>query len=247
MSNFNNQLYFGTGTLVAQILGNPSTPIRFGTLQDIQVDSSFDTKMMYGQNQWAIAFGRGKAKGAIKAKFAQLNGFLINTLFFNASLTTGTQLLMADSEAHAVPGNPYQVTVTNSATWQQDLGVVNTVTGLQLTRVASGPTTGQYSVAAGVYTFAAADTTINMAISYVYTAAQGNNIVLANQVMGSTPVFQLNIDGTFDGRQAFFQFNCVTSSKLSFAPKNDDFMVPEMDFDFIADSSGNVGKLSFNL
>ena len=42
-------------------------------------------------------------------------------------------------------------------------------TGVQLTPVGSGPTVGQYSVSAGVYTFAAADASAALLISFLYT------------------------------------------------------------------------------
>ena len=52
--------------------------------------------------------------------------------------------------------------------------------------VASGPTTGQYSVSAGVYTFAAADTLLGVLISYTYkiafSAGQGNDYGLASAI-----------------------------------------------------------------
>ena len=71
-----------------------------------------------------------------------------------------------DDEMGTVPATPYQITVAGSATFLADRGVTHL--GTPMTRVPSGPTTGQYAVneATGVYTFAAADTTFAVLISY---------------------------------------------------------------------------------
>jgi hypothetical protein len=52
--------------------------------------------------------------------------------------------------------------------WASDMGVVYSATGIALRSVASAPSTGQYSVAAGVYTFSAGDAGAAVAISYGY-------------------------------------------------------------------------------
>ena len=58
--------------------------------------------------------------------------------------------------------------------WQSDQGVTY-ANGTALTPVASAPTVGQYAVANGVYTFAAADAGQGMLISYGYIPAPLNN------------------------------------------------------------------------
>lgn len=75
-------------------------------------------------------------------------------------------------QSYSVPASsPYTVTPTvpGSGVWSADAGVSYASTGVQLTPVASGPTVGQYSVSAGVYTFAAADEGAALLISFLYT------------------------------------------------------------------------------
>ena len=61
-------------------------------------------------------------------------------------------------EAHTVPATPFQVTATNAATFAFDNGVTY-ANGAPLTAVTGTPAAGQYVVtAAGIYTFATADT-----------------------------------------------------------------------------------------
>lgn len=52
--------------------------------------------------------------------------------------------------------------------WASDAGVTYVATGAALTAVASAPATGQYSVAAGVYTFAAGDAGKAVVVNYGY-------------------------------------------------------------------------------
>lgn len=52
--------------------------------------------------------------------------------------------------------------------WASDQGVAYALTGAALTLVASTPAEGQYSVSAGVYTFAAADASAALLVSYGY-------------------------------------------------------------------------------
>jgi hypothetical protein len=60
---------FGSGALIAtptidafgNAIANPS-PVEFGTLQDVSLDVSWDTKTLYGQLQFPVAAGRGKGK-----------------------------------------------------------------------------------------------------------------------------------------------------------------------------------------
>jgi len=69
------------------------------------------------------------------------------------------------AETHSVPVSPYQVTVSQSAAFSCDQSVKYS-SGTALTRVSGSPAVGQYSVAAGVYTFAAADTGQSLTFSY---------------------------------------------------------------------------------
>ena len=69
------------------------------------------------------------------------------------------------TESHAVPVSPYQVTVAQSASFSCDQAV-KYASGTALTRVSSSPSAGQYSVAAGVYTFATAD--VGQSLSFAY-------------------------------------------------------------------------------
>ena len=117
--------------------------------------------------------------------------------------------------------------------------------GLPFKKVASGPTLGQYSVSAGVYTFASADASAAVLISYTYTLATGaTKITIANQLSGVAPTFQMNLAETYNGKVWNLQLNACISNKLSFPMKNSDWMINDIEFQAFADASGNVGYLT---
>jgi hypothetical protein len=74
----------------------------------------------------------------------------------------------------------YSYSVVNAATWVSDGGVKYTVSGVSLALVVGTPATGQYSVANGVYTFAAGDAGKGMSPTYDYTLAAGTVGVSVN-------------------------------------------------------------------
>lgn len=249
------QVAFGSGSVwgvpITTVTGTAittPTPVKFGVLQDVSVDFDFPTKMLYGTYQMPVAVGRGKAKISGKAKLAQLNADMMASIVFGQSGQPATgQTTISEDEPGTIPGTPYQVTVVNSATWTTDLGVWYTSganSGMRLVRVASAPTTGQYSVAAGVYTFAAADTTLGVAISYEYTLTGGFTINIANQLLGNIPTFRAVLKTIWSGKTLLMDlYNCV-SEKFSIATKIDDFAIPECDFEAFANAANNIGVIS---
>jgi len=244
------QFAFGAGVLIGTPLtdstgtaiANP-TPVEFGKLQEVSLDISFENKPLYGSNQFPVAVGRGKGKVSGKAKAAQLNGALLNSVVFGQTVSSGILSDVYDTTGAAIPGTPYQITpsVPGSGTWARDLGVKDS-NGVPMTRVASAPATGQYSVAAGVYTFASADTTKTVFISYQYTATSttAKKSTVQNVLMGYAPSFSADLYFPYSGKTLAIYLRNAISTKLTLASKLDDFLLPEFDFEGFADSSGNV-------
>lgn len=251
------QYVFGAGAIFAKQLTDATgaaitnpTPVKLGVLQDITLDVSFDVKQLYGQNQFPVAIGRGKGKVTGKAKAAQINGGLLNAIIFGQTLSTGLVGIFNATTTTAIPATPFQITPTvpGAGTFGKDLGVMKT-DGTALTRVASAPTTGQYSVneATGVYTFAAADTGVSVLISFNYTAATGGvKSTVVNLPMGYAPTFSVDLALDYNGKKGTIQMPNCTSDKLTIATKLDDFAVPELGFQALADSNGNVITYSYS-
>ena len=167
---------FGSGVATITPVGvaNP-TPLNIGLLQELSIETSHSLKELHGQYADAIAIGAGTRKWSGKAKTARFSFNALNSMYFGAPTTT-TLTIAVPSESHAYGAT---VTVTHASTFSQDLGVTN-INGA-MTRVASGPAVGQYSVnvATGVYTLAAGDSGNGpFLISYSYTMT-GSTILSA--------------------------------------------------------------------
>lgn len=241
---------FGTGAMWGTPLTDASgtaisnpTLVLLGVLQDVSVDISFDNKPLHGTRQFAVAMGRGKGKIGGKAKFAQINGATLNSLLFGQTVTTSLIADVHDITGAAIPTTPFTITPTvpNAGTWSLDLGVRDS-NGVPMTRVASGPATGQYSVSAGVYTFAAADTgkAVYMSFQYTATSTTAKTSIVSNLTMGDAPSFRCDLFNSFGGKGLTLSlFNCFTH-KLQVSTKQEDFLIPEFDFDAIADGAGRV-------
>ena len=244
------QLFFHTGALFAKSAAANSTPQSFGTLQNVSLDMSWTTKPLYGQNNFPVAIGQGNCKISGKAASANIQARLFNDIFFNGALAAG-ETAVAVRESGQIPASTaYTVTVTNSATFVEEWEVLNGTTGLPFTKVASAPTAGQYSVAAGVFTFAAADASTPVFISYSYTvAASGQKISLTQQLVGQAPIFSLILGGGYTASGATIpgiKLYACTASKLSLATKQNDFAIPNFEWDVQADVAGRVLDWSTN-
>lgn len=236
---------FGVGFLFATPQGANPTPVRFGRLQDVSEEWSFDEKPLHGSFQAPLDIGVGKAKISLKATIAVIDPNLFNQTVFGMTSTTGETLNSVDENATPAAGT---FTVANGATYSQDFGLYNTVTGLWMTRVASAPSAGTYAVntTTGVYTTNAAQNTQLLKASYSYASAgTGSTVAWTNQLMGAGPTFRVSLVGKYKGndgilRSYYKNYAAVKAFKLSQAMKLDDWMMPQLDMSAMDDGSGNV-------
>jgi hypothetical protein len=243
------QSVFGVGFLFATPSGANPTPTRFGRLQDVAVDFSYDNKLLYGSNQYALEQARGKAKIELKAAVGVIDPILFNNIFFGLTTTTGETLNSVDESATPASGT---FTVANGATFSQDLGVYNTVTGLWMARVASAPAVGQYAVntTTGVYTVNTAQNGQLLKASYTYASAStGSSLAFTNQLMGASVIFSVQLVNKFKGsdgvvRSLYLNFPAVQCPKLSMPLKLDDFTLPQLDMSAQDNGAGAVFNYS---
>lgn len=233
------QYNFGTGALYITDSSTPAQTTQVGVLKDVTIDISVDTKELRGAYQFPVDIARAGGKISGKAKFAQISGRLINAIL-NGTQTAGQTVIGSNNESGTVPAtSAYTITVANTTGWS-DLGVYDVTASKFMTRVTSGPTAGQYSCAAGVYTFAAADASHSVQISYSYTSSTANTVALTNQLMGSGTTYILNVFNTYKGKNIGIKLNAVTLGKYALGLKNEDFSDQDVDFMAFADASGNV-------
>lgn len=244
-------ILFGSGLMWATPVTNATgaavanpTPLLFGVMQDCEIDIKRELKRLHGQNQFPVKVASGKGSVTGKAKAADFYGGLLETVVFGQAGSAGLTSAVYDTTGAVIPATPYQITVTppNSGTFAADLGVISAATGRPMTRVASAPATGQYSVSAGVYTFAAADTGLTMYINYRYTATStiARKGSYTNLPMGQAPTFSVDLYVPYDNEQMVFTFPVCISDGLKFGLKNDDFSIPEFGFEAFANSAGKI-------
>lgn len=237
-------LQFGSGLVLASpqtAVGNPApnpTPLQVGVVQNVKFTLGADIKTLFGQNQWPVDSAVGKRTISGSFEFAQMSNLLLSQLFTGDAVAAGV-IETAVNEVHAIPAStPFTVVITPpSGTYVADFGVTNALTGKPLTKVATGATTGQYSVviSTGTYTFASADTGISVLISYTYTnTTLGTTLVASNQTMGFGPILALDLVFPYEGGGIGFLFPNVRLGKLDFTTKIDDYLMLSTDFQAFA-------------
>jgi hypothetical protein len=246
-ASVNGKPTFGAGRFFGiNNVTNP-TPARTYVQQDMSIDFKQATKELFGEKKFAVSVAAGEMSISGKVTMGAPNVRTLGDYLFNASGSAG-QILEADKEAGTIPApsGPYTVTVANSGTWTTDLGVMK-ADGTVMTRVASGPSAGQYSVASGVYTFAAADTGANVLISYLYTnSSQGEKLTLANTLQGPAGAFTAVMCFLYgSAAMDVLTLNNAIAQDFSLATKQGDFDKPNFGFMASADSSDNLGTFAF--
>jgi hypothetical protein len=142
----------------------------------------------------------------------------------------------------------FEVTSANAAKFDQDLGVYFTLTGEPLRQIPASetPVAGEYTVTAGVYTFAAVDAGKGVLLDYLYTATTGETLDIDNELMGQVPLFGLILTQKFQNKSFLLQLYAATSDKLSMPFKQDDFSVSELTFQAQQNDAGKIGRISRN-
>jgi hypothetical protein len=225
------------------------TPINAGYAQEFSIDLSGNTKELFGQNQFPLVQARGTIKATGKLKNAVLSGIAMNNIFFGQSFAAGG-FDWNVQEAGVVGTTTYQT--VNHSTFDQDLGVTYAATGLPLQKVASSPAQGQYSQSAGTYTFNAADSGASVLVTYTNTdtgsGVAKQQLTVANKPIGFSPTFQLDYYTNLNqpGAEPYaIRIFAAIAAKLSMGFKLEDYMMPEFDFAFFANASGNVFEAVF--
>ena len=249
------QAAFGPGILIVSRtdIAIPA-PVNVGFANEFSIEAAGTTKQLYGQFQWPLAVARGTITGTGKFKSAVLSGLAWSALFYGVSAsTTGMINWNVGSTFTLTTASTAAVQVGSSLTFDADLGITYAANGLPFQRVSTGSeSSGKYSLTTGspgLYNFAAIDTTGGPAggqgikVTYTNTSLTGQALQVTNQLIGTTPTFQLDYYTNFNQptSKPFVVriFSCV-AAKHMMAFKLEDFMLPEFDFDLFATAAGNV-------
>ena len=249
----NGKKVFGSGRFFGiNNVTNP-TPARFSLVQDMTVTMKRDVKSIFGESQLAADVSSGSMDVTGKVTYGTMNARVQAGLMFGDAGVTG-QTNQADNEQGVVPGSStYIITVTNSATWTEDLGVLDVATGNRMTCVASGSELAgkSYSVSAGVYKFASGDANAVKKISYLWTGTTaGETVTLTNQAMGRVGGFAAvnvfpwtNMAGVPE-QDVLVLNNCIASDS-EISSKSADYGKPTFGYTAAVDTNDNLGTFSF--
>ena len=104
---------FGSGVLIGTQLNvaNP-TPINFGLVQKVSVDTSVSVKELYGQFAFPVAVGSGTRKVTVQGVLGALQRPGSRAPVLQSGADSGSTISQF-AEVHSVPGTgPFTITVT---------------------------------------------------------------------------------------------------------------------------------------
>lgn len=234
---------FGAGYLSLIPAGANPTPVVVGVLKEVSIDIDQTLKELRGAYQFPLDVASGAGKIGIKAKAADLKGDLIAAILSGATVTPNASKKAAE-ESSVIPTTPFQTTVTQGATFFEDLGVIDVTTGLSMARGATATGTGVYAVntATGVYTFNTADAGHTVIIRYTYgiTTVGSRTISYANALMGSAATYITEVFNNYNSRNIGLRFPASKYTKLSLPLKSEDYTEFDIEGQAFADSGNNV-------
>jgi hypothetical protein len=182
-------------------------------------------------------------KGTLEMEALSLR--TLSDLFLNGTASAGETNIALD-EAETVPSSsPYTLQVVNHATFTRDLGVKYAATGEPLVCVASTPAQGQYSVSAGTYSFASADSGVAVKTSYEYAnASSGETVTLGNYMQGCPNPFTAVLMRSYQSTQEIVTLNNVLADTYDDTAGQDAFTMPKLTFQAATDSTDTLGTIS---
>lgn len=244
---------FDSGYLVATLKSNAPegavttpTPVILGALKSIRVEGVREINYVRADSlRYAFKPTETGHRVHATARFAVLDSVVASQLFWSSDKAAGATL--SDFyRTYTVPASPYQVTVAppSSGTFLQDLGV-KAADGSTLTRVAGAPAVAtEYRVVGAVYTFHADIEGDDVFISYLYTTATGEKVVIENKLRGYAATFQAVLRGTYNGRQMTLVLDRCVTTLAGLPLALEAFMVQDLAFEAVAVTDGNVGTIS---
>jgi hypothetical protein len=218
------------------------------TLQDFAIEIDVTVKELRGQYQFPDDTADADRKITWKSGFGRMDIDAYNNLVFGeAAISTGGETVNVN-ESHTIPAStPFTVTVTNSGTFVKDEGVIytsGTNVGQKLNKALVAPSTGQYNVTSGVYTFAAADASLGVNISYISTASAGRSLQVLNHTQGWGPGLEIYASNPYQeytsGVPNYVHLYACKVTKTGMPLKRADYLICTLEGEAYANSSGQV-------
>src|SRR6266498_1942985 len=125
--------FFGIGSITAIPSGTNPTPVDIAVIKGASVEFKSTEKELRGNQLFALDSATTSASVSGKIQAADFSASMVSLVIPGTTTATGRNKMAAHSAA--IGTTPYQVTVTNSATFAVDFGVLDVTAGKALTRV----------------------------------------------------------------------------------------------------------------
>lgn len=236
------QYGFGVGILSFKppATATDQTPMICGVLQDVSLDISMTTKELRGSMQFPVDATRSAGSISGKAKFAQISAATIGAIM-NSEPSTGMVGSVINKTYTPVAGAITLGTIPDSGTFLDHISMVSKA-GVLMKKVAATPVKGEsFTLTAGTYAVASGEDDVQLTYTYTTTTV-GKTVSYSNQLMGAVTTYQLDLHNNFKTRNYGFTLPAVIIPKLAFAPKQDDYLTMDIDFQAMADADNKVIK-----
>ncbi|SRR6266404_5941018 len=251
------RIQFGTGQLYC-LPGSFSggtfaaSPVWFATLQDVDITIDATIKELRGQFQFPDDTAISDKKITWKAGYGRFNIDTWNNIYFGDTISAGSNAsgtgpgggVPQVQEAKTLNATTY--TVTNSAQFTQDMGVIYASNLQGFVKVTGVPTVGQYNVSAGVYGFSVTDNNKAVLVSYRYSISTGRVLVVQNHVQGWGPQFEMllsqpyqELTGSIPNYMDLYACKC---GKLTAPLKRVDYLISDLEGQAFANAAGYVAE-----
>jgi ABC-type antimicrobial peptide transport system permease subunit len=218
-----------------------------GVLQDMELNIDRTMKELIGQYALPVDVAQAQMKITGKGKYAQVGLGNLNNTILGQTQVSSSGFNIAAPENHT---GALTLTVTNGATFSEDLGVRYHSNGNPLQPVTSSPNAGQYIAGAagvGAYNFNSADT-VSLDIYYSYQVSNMQQISAVNQLMGQGTTFELIGSNTYNvcgiNKVISLKLNACKASRTSVPFKNIDYTMFDLEFQAFADCSNAWGTIA---
>lgn len=229
-----------------------ASPVWFATLQDVDITIDATIKELRGQLQFPDDTAISDKKITWKAGYGRFSIDTWNNIYFGDTISAGSNSggigagggVPQVQESTTLVSTTY--TVTHSATFTQDMGVIYG-SNLQLfQKVTGAPALGQYNVSAGLYTFNASDNNKAILVSYRYQITTGRVLVVQNHVQGWGPQFEMLLSQPYQelttGIPNYLDLYACKAGKLTAPLKRADYLISDIEGQAFANSAGFLGE-----
>lgn len=220
---------------------NP-TPIHVATVSGGSYSIKRTTVPLKNADGYVIDSFVAEESIAGKLTFSDWSNSLLSMAARGVTVAAGQKI--GASHPATIPTTPFEITVTQGATFADNLGVMDLTAGKKMTRAATATGAGVYSVntTTGVYTFNTADAGHQVLIMYRYTAAaSGATGEIALSTASANTKFSIHIyQPRVTSKEWGFYVPAASINNLDVAFKKDGWSEVSLDWEAVADASNKL-------